>query len=40
MIFERLVRHEKLVSLKYVNNSSEIESQLPPGMSEFEVYLL
>jgi hypothetical protein len=36
MVFERLVRHEKLVSIRYVSSSAES----PPGMAEFEVYLL
>lgn len=36
MIFERLVRHEKLVSIRYVSSSSG----MPPGMIDFEVYML
>jgi len=40
MIYERLIRHEKLVSLKYVNKSSDEEAAMPLGMSDYEVYLL
>lgn len=36
MIFERLLRHEKLVSIRYVSSTDS----MPPGMTEFEVYML
>jgi len=36
MIFERLLRHEKLVSIRYVSSTND----MPPGMTEFEVYML
>lgn len=40
MVFERLVRHEKLITVSYSSDRIDQEALLPPGMRQAELYIL